>query len=80
MATEPKSAGEFFSFTLFKRPGKDGKVIIYAPLIEKSTGTILAQRSTGTDDERKAATKAPLHSSISALASYCGVGHRTERF
>lgn len=55
---KPLPSDELFTFTLFKRPAVDGRVIIYARFIEKATGTILTQRSLGTDDEREAAAQA----------------------
>jgi hypothetical protein len=58
MVKKPKTEVDRFYFTLFKRPTQDGSVVIYARLLEKTTGRILAQRSTGTDDERMAAAKA----------------------
>jgi integrase len=55
---KPLPTDELFTFTLFKRPAVDSRVIIYARFIEKATGTILTQRSLGTDDEREAAAQA----------------------
>lgn len=47
-----------FSFTFFNRATKSGSSVIYARIIDKQTGQILAQRSTGTNDEREAAAQA----------------------
>jgi integrase len=58
MAKKTTAPDSFFTFNFLRRKGKHGKIVIYARLIEKSTGVILAQRSTGTDDERMAAAKA----------------------
>jgi len=58
MSQRPEPNFERFSFSLFKRPKRDGGYVYYARLIDQKTGKILAQRSTGTDDERKAAAKA----------------------
>ncbi|MEI6388684.1 MAG: site-specific integrase [Spirochaetota bacterium] len=58
MTKRYRSKAERFTFTLFKRPNKDGTTVLYARLIEKSTGTVLAQRSTGTDDPFQAAARA----------------------
>lgn len=55
---KPLPSNELFGFTLFRRPALDGRVIIYARFIEKATGTILSQRSLGTDDDREAAGRA----------------------
>jgi len=38
--------------TRIKRVSQNGALVIYARLLEAATGRILAQRSTGTDDER----------------------------
>ena len=53
-----RSTQSRYSFTLFKRPDKSGDVILYARIIDTETGKILAQRSTGMGDQRKAAAKA----------------------
>ncbi|OHD15597.1 MAG: hypothetical protein A2Y38_26475 [Spirochaetes bacterium GWB1_59_5] len=58
MTKKISSMVERFTFTLFKRAIKDGTVVLYARFSEKSTSTILAQRSTGTDDPFKAAARA----------------------
>ncbi len=58
MGKKTKTDPSRFHFTLFKRSTQDGTVLIYARLLETSTGRILAQRPTGTDDERLAAAKA----------------------
>jgi integrase len=55
---KPLPSDSPFAFTLFKRPAVDGHVVFYARFIEKATGTILSQRSMGTDDEREAAAQA----------------------
>jgi integrase len=55
---KPLPSDGLFSFTLFKRPAVDGHVVIYARFIEKATGTILTQRSLGTNEEREAAAQA----------------------
>jgi hypothetical protein len=55
---KPLPTDELFSFTLFKRATADGRIVLYARFIEKVTGTILSQRSLGTDDEREAAAQA----------------------
>jgi Site-specific recombinase XerD len=55
---KPLPSDELFSFTLFRRPAVDGRIIFYARFIEKATGTILSQRSLGTDDEREATVQA----------------------
>jgi len=47
-----------FSFTFFNRPTKTGVSVLYVRIIDKQTGQVLAQRSTGTDDEREAAAYA----------------------
>jgi hypothetical protein len=47
-----------FHCTLFRRATQEGTIVLYARLLETATGRILAQRSTGTDDERLAAAKA----------------------
>jgi integrase len=43
-----------FSFTFFNRATKSGKPVIYVRIIDKQTGQVLAQRSTGADNERDA--------------------------
>ena len=43
-----------FSFTFFNRATKSGTPVIYVRIIDKQTGQVLAQRSTGTDNERDA--------------------------
>jgi hypothetical protein len=43
-----------FSFTLFNRSNQDGASVLYVRIIDKQTGQVLAQRSTGTDNERDA--------------------------
>jgi len=43
-----------FSFTLFNRPTKTGAAVLYVRIVDKQTGQVLAQRSTGTDNERDA--------------------------
>ena len=58
MSSKTELDTERFTFTLFKRRNKDGSFVFYARLIDQKSGKILAQRSTGTDDERKAAAKA----------------------
>jgi hypothetical protein len=40
MVKKPKTEADRFYFTLFKRPTLDGSVVIYARLLEKSTGRI----------------------------------------
>jgi len=55
---KPLPSDELFTFTLFKRPAVDGRVVFYARFIEKATGTILTQRSLGTGDERDAVAQA----------------------
>ncbi|HET6454322.1 MAG TPA: tyrosine-type recombinase/integrase [Armatimonadota bacterium] len=55
---KPLPSDNRFSFTLFKRPATDGRVIFYARYIQKATGTILSRRSLGTDDEREALAQA----------------------
>ena len=55
---KPLPSDSPFSFTLFKRLAVDGHVVFYARFMEKATGTILSQRSMGTDDEREAAAQA----------------------
>lgn len=47
-----------FTFTLFRRLSRAGVQIYYARLIDRKSGHILAQRSTGTSDEREAAAEA----------------------
>ena len=58
MSPVQRSKPSRYSFTLFKRSAKTGETILYARIIDTETGAILAQRSTGTSDERKAAAKA----------------------
>jgi integrase len=44
-----------YSFTFFNRATKSGTPVIYVRIIDKQTGQVLAQRSTGADNERDAA-------------------------
>ncbi len=55
---KPLPPEELFNFTLFKRAAVDGSITLYARFIERTSGTILTQRSLGTDDEREAAAQA----------------------
>jgi hypothetical protein len=59
MARKSSIADNRLSFTLLRRKFKhDDGFVYYARWIDTTTEAILAQRSTGTDDERKAAAKA----------------------
>ncbi|GAB1482168.1 hypothetical protein MASR2M78_09830 [Treponema sp.] len=58
MSPKRRSEESRFTFTLFKRSTKSGGSVLYARIIDSKTGTILAQRSTGTSDERMAAAEA----------------------
>ena len=55
MATRKKAQESRYSFTFFKRSTKSNSIILYVRIVDKQTGRVLAQRSTGTDDEREAA-------------------------
>lgn len=55
MATKKKSEPSRFSFTFFKRPTKADSAVIYVRIVDTESGRVLAQRSSGTDDEREAA-------------------------
>ena len=54
MGAKTKPNDSRFSFTLFNRPTKTGASVLYVRIIDKQTGQVLAQRSTGTDNERDA--------------------------
>lgn len=58
MSPKRRSEVSRFTFTLFKRSSKSGGSVLYARIIDSKTGAILAQRSTGTSDERMAAAEA----------------------
>ena len=54
MGSKTRPNDSRFSFTLFNRPTKTGASVLYVRIIDKQTGQVLAQRSTGTDNERDA--------------------------
>jgi hypothetical protein len=58
MPTKKKTQESRYTFTFFKRPTQSGSPVIYVRIIDKTSSRVLAQRSTGTDDEREAAAYA----------------------